>query len=302
MENKIGLKIVMHRKARDKIDWLSINYDKEIGAFILGKVDKGIIRIEDILIPTQEADAGSVDITGKNLVKLKMEHPEECERIIGEWHSHHSMGHFYSSTDNEDFIGKWMAPRKIGVFIVSSKGKHNIRVELREPFFISMETEAYELEGDESVANELKKEIESKVTVPKYSGYSGGYGMSSWSDGYQRTLTPTKTSSLRDIDEEKAIKQHVGSMVVYMQHENSVQVRYLDYDMCEFLETEFALFESEVREENGYFVLTYSGFEAKEAAIQLMKDLRDCLKELFLNQIPGYGGSPQQPSMGVDYD
>jgi proteasome lid subunit RPN8/RPN11 len=306
IKDKIMLKIVMRRKLKDKIDWLSTNYDKEIAGFILGKVDKGTIRLDDILIPFQEAGYGSVDIGGKHLVKMKIDHPDECEKIIGEWHSHHSMGSFYSSTDNDDFIAKWMAPRKMGVFIVSSKGKHTIKVEIREPFFISLETEDYELEGDDSVANELKKEIEAKVSVPKYDNvnnvrvYSGnsnyGYGgcdydgRSRWDDGYiGSNYNQVQQTKIRDFDEEKAIKQHVGTMVVYMQHENSVMVRFLDAETCNYLETEFDIFETKFQERDGMFELIFMGFEDKNAAIQLMKDLRDTLKNVYLNRIPGQG-------------
>lgn len=295
-DTKVKLQIVMSRKLKDKIDWLSTNYDKEIAGFIIGKIQGGSFRLEDLIVPHQEAGGGSVDIIGKNLVKMKIEHPEECERIIGEWHSHHSMGSFYSHTDDKEFIDVWMAPRKVGIFIVSSKGKHTIRVEIRDPFFISLETEDYELEEDKSISVELKKEIETKITLPKE--YSNTYNTRDWNNRYmggsvsKDIVIATEKLNKKDFDEEKTVRQHVGSMVVYMQHENSVLVRYLDVETCNFLETEFDLFETKFKELDGYFELYFIGIESKDCAIQLMKDIRECLKSIFLNQISEYGGIP----------
>ena len=82
---EVNIKVVMERQFKDKIDWLSKNYDKEIAGFITGEIDGEEIVLEDLIIPEQEVGSAHVDIEGKSQVKLRKEFGNKCKKIIGEW-------------------------------------------------------------------------------------------------------------------------------------------------------------------------------------------------------------------------
>lgn len=192
---KIKLDVVMKSTFKDKIDWFTNNYDKEIGGFILGSIGEEIV-MEDLLIPEQEADSATIDISGKQQILMVKEYGKEvCQRIIGEWHSHHSMSGFWSS-DDEGLIKDWAEPRDISVFIVSSrKDGHRVRVEVRKPFKMSLDNLDYCVEFDENLEKFLLEEIEKKVKKKEYkpSKESQSDFRYSWEDYKPKINTNTKS-------------------------------------------------------------------------------------------------------------
>ena len=168
-----GYKVVMSRKFKDIIDWMSSNYDKEIGGFIIGKIEDDMLLLEDLIFPEQEADKGGIDFSTTQISGLMREHPEECNRIMGEWHSHNTMGCFWSGVD-EGLINSFSEHRKLTVYIVSSKGKHLVRVEYREPFITFSLNDIGFCVINHDIENEMKEIIESKVKEPVYSSSAKG--------------------------------------------------------------------------------------------------------------------------------
>jgi hypothetical protein len=146
---KYKIDIIMKEKFKEKIDWISNFYDKEVNGFITGVIGDGEIILEDVLFPYQESGSGSAEVTGANLVKMRKEYKDKCKKIIGEWHSHHSMGAFWSG-DDDKVIEDFAEPRETTIFIVSSKGHHLVRLEMRKPFKLSINNLSYETEASES--------------------------------------------------------------------------------------------------------------------------------------------------------
>jgi len=130
---------------------LSQEYDTEVAGYLVGSIVNGNIHLEDILIPEQDTSQTSVSINPQQMLQLRREYPDKCSRIIGHWHSHHSMGCFWSKTDEEN-MEQIADPRKLFVFIVSSKGKHLIRIEMREPIHISLDKVGYEIYSEKLTA------------------------------------------------------------------------------------------------------------------------------------------------------
>lgn len=164
-ETEAKINIVMSKKFKDMIDWLNLNYEDEIGGFITGKIDRTGIYIDDLLFPEQETSGASVDFSPKQLVGLRKEYGDRCLEIIGEWHSHNTMGAFWSITD-DGFIESFSEKRPISVWIVSGKGEHLVRVEVREPFYLSVNRLGFVVKNDE-LKTEMEDMISKKVTKSK---------------------------------------------------------------------------------------------------------------------------------------
>lgn len=162
---EFDVNIVMKETFKEKVDWFSSNYENEIAGFIIGEINEEGIILEDLLIPEQEVGTASISLKGKDLVKLRKEYGDKCKKIIGEWHSHNDMGCMWSYTDEEDFIKPFSEPREVTIFVVSSKGEHLIRMEIRKPFFMSLDKLSYVVESKENdkLQKQLEREIKKKV-------------------------------------------------------------------------------------------------------------------------------------------
>lgn len=167
MSNEQLFKIEIDKEVDDMINWFTRNYEQEISAWIIGKFDDNIIRVQGLLFPHQEVGGASVDTDAKALIKLRKEYGDECLKIIGHFHSHNSMGNFWSQTDDE-FISQYMDQREKALFLVSSKANgHRIRLEVRKPIHFTMDECEYDVVTDEidELGIKLKAIIEEKVTV-----------------------------------------------------------------------------------------------------------------------------------------
>lgn len=164
-ENKTeaDIPVIISEELKYKLDYLS-SFSYEIAGWLTGKYNKDGIFLNDILIPKQEVTGASVDINTNGCVELVKEFKEKCKDIIGYMHSHAGMSTFWSTVDDEN-IKNIMEPRKFFVFIVSSRGEHLVRLEVREPFKISVDNIGYIVHSkeNEKLKNEIDKEIEKKV-------------------------------------------------------------------------------------------------------------------------------------------
>lgn len=120
-----------------KLNVLSSEYTIEVGGYLTGEIKDNTIFLRDLLIPDQNISSGSVKITGEDQVKLRQKFGDKVKEILGHWHSHHSMGCFWSDTDEND-MKNTMSFRKLFVWVVSSNGNHLIRVSQKEPFSIDI--------------------------------------------------------------------------------------------------------------------------------------------------------------------
>lgn len=178
---EVNFEVIMNKEVKEQIEWLINNYEKEIGAWLLGKIESEKIIIDGILFPEQEVDSASVDTNSKALIKLMKEHKEDCQKIIGHWHSHNTMSAFWSATD-ETFIEQYTAPRGMAVFIVSSqKDGHRVRLEMYKPIKISIDEIELKSEIDDNseLSQKMKEIIETKVKESK-----PVYQQTFWEDKY----------------------------------------------------------------------------------------------------------------------
>lgn len=282
---EVKIPIIIKKSLKDKIDWLSTNYENEIGGWITGTIKNEGIVLDDLLIPEQEVGDASVDMNGKQIAKLRKEFGKKCERIIAEWHSHNTMGSFWSTID-ENLIEQVMKPRKIFMFIVSSKGEHKIRLEIRKPFYISVDDMEYEVEADENVKKELEKEIKKKITEKSYktskSSYSG-YGYNHYDDsigGFPFNHTAQEERFERDDEMKDAIKR----ILKYNEFDKSVTVKDMPWYYADSIMQEFQDHKPEMIScgDSLHYSIKFSP-DNKEKAIDLMKDLREWVR-MILNE------------------
>lgn len=264
--------IIMKKGLKGKLDWLSTEYKNEIGGWITGKIAQDNIVLDDLLIPYQEVGGAHINMTGKQIAKLRKEYGKECEKIIAEWHSHNSMGSFWSSVD-EHLIKQLMGPRNIFLFIVSSKGDHKIRLEMRKPFHISVDNMEYETEIDNKAEKGLKKEIKKKVTEIKFS-YSG-YGLQSNFD----IMPAEKIESQEDrLNADKEIKEKIKRMMKYDDSDKSITISGIPWYYADGLMNEFQDYSPEMSDKGEYFYIIKFAPKNKMASIELMKELREWLR------------------------
>ena len=259
-----GLVVTLQEKFKEKIDWISSHHDKEVNGFITGTIEKDSIILEDLLIPYQDADGGSCEVTGENIVKLRKEYKDQCKKIIGEWHSHHSMGTFWSS-DDEKVINDFSEPRETSVFIVSSKGNHLVRVEVRKPFKISLDSLPYEIEASESkVGKILTKEIEKKVTAT--------VNVYDWRDKNLNNY-PKYTKS----QEEKDIRKDVNTKIRFFNKSNMIEISDLTYYQKLGLESDFPNLDPTCFAETGGKSRLEFHFKSKIESLEMMKQIKENL-------------------------
>lgn len=164
-EKEYTIEIILSERFKRIIDYFSINYNKEIAGFITGEVKDNRIIAEDLIFPEQSTSCGSVNFNGSSLAKLRSKEGDKCLRIIGEWHSHNSMGCFWSTTDIDEFIEPFSKDRDISLFIVSSKGEDLVRLEIRKPLKISIDKIDYYVECNKEICEECERIIKEKVVA-----------------------------------------------------------------------------------------------------------------------------------------
>ncbi len=200
MDNEnLQIKVLMKKDFLDKINWFRLNYDKEIGGFISGEIKDGVIVLEKLLIPEQEVGSASVKMKGKDLVKLRQEYGDECKRIIGEWHSHNTMMASWSGIDEDDFIKPFTENRDLSIFVVSGCNGHLVRLEVRKPFFMSIDKIPFIVEENAKVKRWCEREIKKKLAE---TDYISSNTTNPWDDDFKEINNFDGGVSFLDEDEE----------------------------------------------------------------------------------------------------
>lgn len=295
-ETKINIPITMSDDFHKTIRWLVNNYEKEIAGWIVGKIDKDGVYMEELLIPEQEVGGSHVDMTAGNIVKMRNEYgAAKCKRIIGEWHSHNSMSAYWSYVD-EDLIKQLMNQRTACIFIVSSvKDGHRIRMDFKEPFQMTVDEMPYRVDIDDKFKNKLEKEIEKKVTEKKYTGYSGGCEYPGyWNDGnkpfisgYSGNRGNEQTTLVKEKEDyEKQVKQITSSMIKFDKTTNDVMIDNIYWYQGEELCNEFEALEPVFYDKgNDMYASVSFHFNTKEKAVEFMKDVSEFLRVMVEEQI-----------------
>ena len=259
MEATATIPIFLDKKFKDKIDWLVLNFEKEIAGFIIGKIDKDGILCEDLLIYEQEADVGSVEVTPSQLINMRKEHGDLCKKIIGQFHSHNTMSSFWSS-DDEEVIKRFAEPREISLFIVgSTQDGHLLRVEIRKPFNLSIDGLGYKVKNDE-LGEELLKIIKEKVKKPK--------------------VSESKYDNWKDKGDEE-IKKEAEKKIKFFNKKNRVVISELSEYVSRNIENEYQHLKPICKVDNlEDYTLTFK-LNNKDDAKKFMKNVKDTMSVLM---------------------
>ena len=127
-----------------KLRYLVENYNIEIGGYLTGEIRNKEVYLNDILIPSQNISAVHVRITPQDQLELRRKYKDKVFKIIGHFHSHHTMGAFWSGTD-ENLMRNVMETKDFFVFIVGSTTGFKIRVSVRNPISFDIEDNEFEI-------------------------------------------------------------------------------------------------------------------------------------------------------------
>ena len=276
MEGNSNIKLVLTKKLKDKLDYLS-NYDEtEVSGFLTysnieQEEDEVKITLNDILIPPQKAEKCEVDVDGNGQVELRKEYGDKCLKIIGHFHSHRTMGCFFSSTD-EDMMKSYSENKPFCIFVVGSEGKHLMRLILRNnvngtdiPMEIMVENIEYEVEADDSIKAEMEEEIKKKV---------------------EKAKVQTIKVYCNSTSEIKKLKKEVSVRIKYYQHQNhKVKVEKIYKCYANLISEEFKTLNPIIEksdEENHFNVVVELGNRNK--AKEFMCDVKAFLLKQLLNE------------------
>ena len=171
-------KLVLSNEVYKQIKWLTHNFDKEIGAFGIGKTrtkeGESYMYVEKLFFPKQKTTSATVHITNEMWADL-LKNNEFLERmgdLCFYWHRHPGGSAHHSSTDEEDTFNTIMdtaAKRKWFAFLqTASKSDGSMdkeaRIDIRTPVRVTIEDRnidlTYELPPEET---EFKKKMESLI-------------------------------------------------------------------------------------------------------------------------------------------
>lgn len=288
-EVKFDFKIEIKKEVEDKINWLTKNYSDEIAAFLTGEIKDNTLLIDGLLFYHQDVSSGSVEVEPKNLVKLRKEYGNECIRIIGHWHSHNTMGAFWSHTDHT-FINQYSKTKEICLFLVSSaNSKHRIMLTLNKPFQIRLDNLNYEVPfEDVKLETDLRKVIAEKVTkrpLVQNNWSYGGEGINGWQDSDTQVNGDLNSwedppKNFNELEQKETIQERVREAICYNHKERLVIVKTLSTMEAEILAEETKAHNPQMKRNGVEYDILYH-VESKRKAITLIKELREHLTESF---------------------
>ena len=281
-EVEYAIKIRIKKDVEDKIRWFTHNYKEEISAYLTGEIKGGEVIIDGMLFPHQDVTSGSVDTEGKNLVKMRKEYGDECLRIIGHWHSHNTMGAFWSGTDDE-FIKSYSLTKEICVFFVSStKSRHRVKLVMNKPFEISLDNLDYEIIwNNQKFEKNLRKIIDEKVTKKVYE-------TDGWED-YKGGLDTAENSGLESNFVKNYSKVRIKEAIKYSAETGNIYVKNLNLGEAEGLCTNSKGYNPEVIRDGGLYEVLYKT-NNKQKAIELIREIKLYLEEMFEEELnTGFG-------------
>ena len=169
---KYELSLLIKEDVLEKIEQITRELKSEFGGLLFGFTQDNNIIIDDIKFPLQEVSSSSVDFDEKSILKIRKE-SKDWDKFLGMWHSHNSMGAFFSQGFEADdshieFISNG---KDITVFIVSSyKNKsfeYKCRVEIRKPFKLSIDDIDLEVLKEEGKTNDFIDSIKKLIIKSK---------------------------------------------------------------------------------------------------------------------------------------
>lgn len=172
IEVNIGFNVHIKESLLRKIEVIVSEFKSEIGGFLIGKIKDNSIEITDIIFPKQTVGATSVDIDAEDVIPLRKD--PRWKDLLGFWHSHLSMGTFWSGQGGDESHIRFLSQDKdISVFIVSSHNnnstyEHKVRVEISRPFKISFDNVPLNVIRNNINITNILNEIKQYIKQPKY--------------------------------------------------------------------------------------------------------------------------------------
>ena len=179
-------RIILEPKPAKLIRWFTENWDKEIGAMGVGRIEDGGIIVEKLAFPNQIVNGAHVHFTPEGWTPIIKELTEtELSKIVFYWHKHPDNCPGASSTDEEDTFDAFMAPeakRKIFGFLQTSLKDttsgaivYEARIAIAKPIRINTTDVELIFMDDDKIRKECEKIIKDKVTEGnKYSSDQPG--------------------------------------------------------------------------------------------------------------------------------
>jgi len=209
-EFETNFKVILGDDVKKKIDWLVSNYDKEIGGFLVGDWKEDSVFIDNILFPKQDVSSASIDTDGMSLIELRKEYGNECLRIVGHFHSHNTLGAFWSG-DDETFMKEYSETNEKSVFIVASTLGNKTKVIFKKPFKLAFDLN-FDVDYGVDISEEMLKVIEDKVIETKI----------------------IQSFNTKDEDVDVEVKKKGESLEVTIDELSKEEVQMLEYDLKEF--------------------------------------------------------------------
>lgn len=298
--------IVLTKKVNQIINWFTLNYENEIGAFGIAKIKNGNIIVTKLLFPNQTVNSVHITIKPEDfkpvIAALKL---SELKNLIFYWHKHPNGNATASTIDEKDTFKALMdestAKRPIMAFLQSAKkNNNNIEyeglIEIRQPIKATIKDIEVMTEDYSSIESFCKEIIEKHVTkeeivyktpaVYNYTNYSGYNRNTKLNDNYpynyndccledKNVFNNNKNQNTGDLEPIEIIISNGKYIIVY---EPEMQ------DIIEDIITKLRKFTSFI----GHEEIQYS--DRKKIIIQYNKKHKKQFKKLinkFANQYTG---------------
>ena len=161
-------------KAYKTIKWFTKNFDDEIGALGLGKLENGVLYVKRLVFPQQIVNGAHVHFKPEDWGPIVAElTPEELGSIIFYWHKHPNGMPGASQGDEDDTFDTFMAEeagRKCMGFLQTAANTtgggftYEARIELRDPIKVSITDVEIVTDDDVKVEKECVKIIKKHIS------------------------------------------------------------------------------------------------------------------------------------------
>ena len=153
-------------------------YKSEIGGQLVVLEDKdGDYILEDPVILKQEISSGNCELDGEQLAihysKMIGKHGNNVRHCW--WHSHHTMGAFWSGTDDATILSHPANDWTLSL-VVNLKKEYKLRIQFFNPFMHEENVELNFLQEEYDVDDAIDKEVEKLCTKETRVITYGGHG------------------------------------------------------------------------------------------------------------------------------
>jgi hypothetical protein len=197
------MKVYITPEAKQRLDLYVDAVSGEISGLGKATIVSGNLFIEDVYLLEQESGGADTELKPEavsELINELLAEGEDPQHVKLWWHSHGSMGVFWSGTDDktaEGFANGWMLS-----LVLNKKGEYKSRLDVYEPVHLvadNLEMVVAYPEADAQLKAEIAEEVKEKVKSKSYmvvggadhrggwgvnrTGYGGYGGYSGWNGG-----------------------------------------------------------------------------------------------------------------------